>query len=362
MFGNVFTLDYEIHGNGEGSPYELMVEPTDRLLDLFDRFGAKLTIMADIGEILKFKEYLEQTGEDRFAYNKIIKQLIRAITTGHDVQLHIHPSYFKSHYQGNRWSQNWSEYSLADLDYQRMETIIGTCKSFLEETLRPVKSDYECTVFRSGNWSMYPSYNIVNALINNDINVDTSVFKYGRRHGRVNFDYKDAYSDLIPWPVDQNNICKKDPDGKLLEVPIYCESKSIWAFLGLLRIFRILQANKHKHPKTESGDSYSDLPQSNFSKFSKVKALFTQKHALKMDFNQCSGRNLIKMLKRVDDKYGHLETNLPVVLIGHSKLFTKFNAISLQPFLEFVAKNSKKYSFATFSEFDLEELRTVNRT
>ena len=44
----IFTLDYEIHGNGEGCPYELMVEPTARLLRLFDAYGAKLTIMADI--------------------------------------------------------------------------------------------------------------------------------------------------------------------------------------------------------------------------------------------------------------------------------------------------------------------------
>ena len=57
MLQVIFTLDYEIHGNGEGCPRELMVEPTRRMLELFDQFGAKLTIMADIGEILKFKQY-----------------------------------------------------------------------------------------------------------------------------------------------------------------------------------------------------------------------------------------------------------------------------------------------------------------
>ena len=57
MLNVIFTLDYEIHGNGEGCPSELMVEPTRRMMDLFDRYGAKLTIMADVAEILKFKEY-----------------------------------------------------------------------------------------------------------------------------------------------------------------------------------------------------------------------------------------------------------------------------------------------------------------
>ena len=52
MLKPIFTLDYEIHGNGDGCPYALMVEPTDRLLRLFEGFGAKLTIMADVAEIL----------------------------------------------------------------------------------------------------------------------------------------------------------------------------------------------------------------------------------------------------------------------------------------------------------------------
>jgi hypothetical protein len=32
----IFTLDYEIHGNGDGSPYQLMVEPTYRLMSLME--------------------------------------------------------------------------------------------------------------------------------------------------------------------------------------------------------------------------------------------------------------------------------------------------------------------------------------
>ena len=71
MFKVLFTSDYEIHGSGMGSPKELVVDPTTRMLDQFDRYGAKLTIMADTGEISKFKEYRERTGDDRFAWEGI---------------------------------------------------------------------------------------------------------------------------------------------------------------------------------------------------------------------------------------------------------------------------------------------------
>src|SRR6187402_3614273 len=103
MLKAVFTLDYEIHGNGDGCPRELIVEPTRRMLDQFDRFGAKLTIMADVAEILKFKEYKERFGRDDYHYDAIADQLKDAIQRGHDVQLHLHASYSNAWHENGRW-------------------------------------------------------------------------------------------------------------------------------------------------------------------------------------------------------------------------------------------------------------------
>jgi hypothetical protein len=46
-----------------------------------------------------------------------------------------------------------------------------------------------------------------------------------------------------------------------------------------------------------------------------------------------------------------------MVLIGHSKLFTRFNERSLKPFLRFVAERSDRFRFGTFGELDLTALR-----
>ena len=95
-FKVIITIDYEIHGNGDGCPNELMVKPIDRVIRLFDEFGAKVTIMADVAEILKFKEYKTLYSVDKYSYEKIIEQLKQSISSGHDVQLHIHSGYFNS--------------------------------------------------------------------------------------------------------------------------------------------------------------------------------------------------------------------------------------------------------------------------
>src|SRR5688572_14585649 len=167
MFKVLFTSDYEIHGSGMGSPAELIVEPTTRMLDQLDRYGGKLTIMADTGEILKFKEYAETTGDDRFSYGAIVKQMRRAVSTGHDVQLHVHSSYFNARWNEEKkaWTQHWPEYDLASLPYERVRAMIREGKKLLEDACRPAKKDYECFAFRAANWSMHPSANIVRALV-----------------------------------------------------------------------------------------------------------------------------------------------------------------------------------------------------
>src|SRR5438876_1212059 len=189
----IFTLDYENNGNGEGSSYDLMVEPTDRLLALFDQYGARLTIMADIGEILKFKEF-------------------------------------------------------AGLKADRMDEMVKLGKDFLESIIRPVRNDYRCNVFRAANWSVSPSRDVVRSLVRNGIRIDTSVFKYGRRDGLVSFDYKEAASEMVPWRADENAIWRQDPTGQLWEVPIYAENRRLGAFLSMNRMYRFAAGRFHRIP------------------------------------------------------------------------------------------------------------------
>ena len=143
---------------------------------------------------------------------------------------------------GNRIG--WS-YNFAGLPVERIDWMVRTGKRYLEDLLKPVDPDYECTAFRAANWSVSPSRNVVRALVNNGICFDTSVFKHGRREGIVSFDYSNAHSDLIPWPVDEEDICRRNDGGKLVEVPIYCERRWIGAFLSLGRLHRARMTGTH---------------------------------------------------------------------------------------------------------------------
>jgi hypothetical protein len=347
MLRIIFTLDYEIHGNGDGSPLSLMVEPTDRLLNLFDEYGAKLTIMADVAEILKFKEYKEKVGRDDYHYDAIVHQLCTALSRGHDVQLHLHSSYFKAHHDQGRWCQEWSEYDFAGLPYDRMVWMVRTGKEFLENLLRPVSPAYNCMAFRAANWSVSPSRNVVNALLENNIIIDTSVFKGGRRQGIVTFDYSGAHHHLRPWPAGPDDICRSAPGSRLWEFPIYTEQRHIGAFLSINRFYRALLGRSHRVSMPDSpGQDNRPAAMGAAPKL----PWFLRKNAWKADFNQCSGHQLINALLRAEKITSAAEI-VPFVLIGHPKLFNSWNETTLRSFLAFASKENTRYDFGTFAFF-----------
>jgi hypothetical protein len=339
-----------------------MVEPTKRMLALFDKYGAKLTIMADVAEILKYKEYYDNTSSDKFFYKEIVEQLKRAVSAGHDVQLHIHSSYYRAEFKNNRWQNNWAEYNLAGLDFERQNELINEGKKFLEKILKPVNDNYSCFVFRAANWSMLPSKNITKALIANDIKIDTSVFKYGSRNGMINFDYTSAFSETIAYPYDENDVRNRNDSGEIIEFPIYCENRKLTDFISLNRFYRVMQSKIHNFSDAEP---FNKSTARGFHDESKRKNSILKKimkmYPLKADFNQCTGRQLINQLKRVEQKYSHLKIDIPFVTIGHSKLFNKINDISLRSFLKYVQDNPDRYKFATFNDFDLSSYRAIEK-
>ena len=56
MIKLIFTLDYEIFGNGEGSLKELVYEPTQNLINLFNEYNYNFVNFVEAAELIKIKE------------------------------------------------------------------------------------------------------------------------------------------------------------------------------------------------------------------------------------------------------------------------------------------------------------------
>ena len=333
-----FTLDYEIHGYGDGNPINLMVEPTYRLMDMLEQYNQRLTIMADVAEILCFHRYWQQTGRDDFHVQEIEQQLCDAIRRGHDVQLHIHSSYFKAEWNGDHFDQCIEEYNMAALSYERITEMVSQSVKYLEDLLQPIQSDYKVWLFRAANWSMMPTPILYKVLTEYGITHDTSVYKGGCQGGNVCYDYRNAYDNLLSYPASAKDINHYDTNGELIEMPIYTEMRPFWDFISPIRIFRMVRAKFHKHKHQSQPQSVT--ADKNDNRKLSLRSFFV-KSPLKMDFNQVNGRGLIRMMKNImrrakQERIDHLD----IVLIGHSKTFVPYNEKTLRPFLEWIKHNS----------------------
>ena len=88
----LFTLDYELYGNGSGDVFKHIIEPTDKILGIVEKYNAKLTIFFEVIEYWKLKEEWEsgnRMGYDRNPIEAMERQLKRAFEYGHDIQLHL---------------------------------------------------------------------------------------------------------------------------------------------------------------------------------------------------------------------------------------------------------------------------------
>jgi hypothetical protein len=132
----------------------------------------------------------------------------------------------------------------------------------------------------------------------------------------------------------------------------------LWSFFSFIRVYRAyLSRGHHFKEAIDHHIKKGNINPVKKSKISKVYSKLTSKSAMKADFNQCTGFQLIRQLKKVERKYSQLKMDIPFVTIGHSKLFSLFNQRSLKPFLKYVSQNPDKYGFAIFQDFDLEQYK-----
>ena len=111
----ILTLDYELPQNRYPDVRCYMLEPTLALLEACKAWGAPLTIMVEMGELWAWEKpenegFRRSIGYD--AASAVRDQLVSAVKSGHDVQLHLHPQWLKARWKDGTWQLDYSKYRL----------------------------------------------------------------------------------------------------------------------------------------------------------------------------------------------------------------------------------------------------------
>jgi hypothetical protein len=296
MIECMFTLDYEIYGDGTGALTDLVYEPTERLKNIFRKWNAPFVNFVEVAEL----EQIEASGTDS-AIDVVKRQIRELYRDGFEIGLHLHPQWCNARFQG-RWFLDYSEYNLCTLPRTRIAKIIKRSLDYLKYLVD--QSHFTPLSFRAGNWLFQPTSTAASLMAENGIRIDSSVFKGGMQHNH-SLDYRPALKNGYFWPFDCD-VNQPNPSGAWIEVPIYTEMVPFWKMVTSKRV--------------GSGNGFGVSRQSTTKKLNRILDFVRFRYPLKLDFTRMTLNELTSMMIRIirEDRTQPGQYR-PIVAIGHTK-------------------------------------------
>jgi hypothetical protein len=315
MIECVFTLDYEVYGDGQGALGELVYEPAERLRALFLRHGVRFVNFVEVAEFHR----IDQVGSDP-AIDSVKRQIRELHAGGFEIGLHLHPQWCNAVYGQGRWVLDSTEYNLCTLSRPRIAHIVDEALRYLrslldEPTFTPIS-------FRAGNWLFQPTQPAAGVLAERGLRVDSSVFKGGRQR-RVGLDYRRSLKNGEYWTFAAD-VNEPDPHGALIEMPIHVGMVPFWKMLTTKRVAL----------HNRMGDAAARS-----SRLGRLGDFMRFRYPLKLDFCRMTLDELTSMIERIicTDRKAP-ESLMPVVAIGHTKDLVDVGTVD--SFLSYLAANS----------------------
>ncbi|MNK02207.1 hypothetical protein D3C87_200270 [compost metagenome] len=322
----ILTFDYELFfGTATGSVQKCMIEPTGRLLEIAAKHRVPLVFFVDVGFLIKLDEYKEQFPDLNTDFDQIKSQLKRMQELNCEVQLHIHPHWEKSYYDGQKWVVNTDGcYKLSDFPDDEAEAIVRKYHRFLSNL-----TSKKITAYRAGGWCIQPFSQVEKVFNELEISMDSTVFPGGKFESEhYHFDFTAVAPFANPYRF-QSDVTKAEPEGYFLEVPI-----ASWEFSPLFywKLYALGRLNPADHKMIGDG-SFLAQP-------GRKKSVLLNKTWNHVSSDGYYASQLKKQAKYYQSK--HVST---FVVIGHPKGMTNFSLKALELF---VAQTKKEYEFVNY--------------
>lgn len=214
MLNILLTYDYELFFNKSFAFEEdVLINPTYEIAKALSKEGVPATFFVDTPSVIVYRNH----GKDEFPL-MVKEQVNYLLNTNHDIQLHIHPIWFKTEYNNGEWKFNNDYYSLKS--FKDISSIIKESKACLDE-MAGGNPHYHCCAFRAGGFCFSPVKEITESLLALGIRIDSSVCKGLMMDTFAQqFDYK-CTPIAENWFFDSSNMLREtDKHDKMFEIPI----------------------------------------------------------------------------------------------------------------------------------------------
>ena len=324
------TLDYELFfGDTSGSVENCIIKPTEALLKIVEPYKVKLVCFVDVGYLVKLEEHKEKFPKLQDDYDKVTKQIKYLSKNGHGIELHIHPHWEDSFYNGKEWKFDTSRYKLADFSADEIMRIVTE----YTQTLTRI-SGKAPKAYRAGGWSAQPFKEIGKALLANAISIDSTVYPGGYYESSAQYyDFRKVKQYNTGYRFSEDLTLEK-PKGPFEEIPISSYEVSplfFWKFAY------------HKLRKQEKHRAFGDGQAIAKTKNDTIKLLLkTSNSVVSID-----GYKTTYLQKAYNEYNKNTNGQGNFVIIGHPKAITLY---SLKKLDEFIMKSFKSNKYKTFKD------------
>ncbi|NDP22086.1 MAG: hypothetical protein GZ091_13540 [Paludibacter sp.] len=335
------TFDHELPlGRLKTSYDSSLFKPSERVLDLADALGVKVTFFSDILCAERFKEW----DYDNF-YVPYKNQLQNALKRGHDIQLHIHPHWLSSKFEDNQFVPS-TDFALSDFEKDvQFGGISGIVKKSIENLnliCKVVNPDYKCIANRAGGFNLSPSSNkIINALYTEGIRYDSSMAKgYYFKSGISEVDYR-KLPTAANWIIDPDNFSNGLKSNGITEIPVATMPKTPFEVPTRFKLEKLAGRAPVSHGEVIHQENLVD-------NMAKLKMLFSSR-LLTFDNYTLSLDYLLRILKYNVNKYKSADTVM-LSIISHPKSMGDYSFELMEKFVKEVKCRYPNAEFLTFSQ------------
>lgn len=339
----IFTLDYELYGNGSGNVFTHIIEPTNKILEIADKYNAKITFFFEVVEYWKLKEEWGKGNYMGYTENPIIameEQLKHAYSNGHDIQLHIHPQWVDAKWDKGKWTVNNKQWRLGEYEGVGEDSLLSIIKRGKETIESIIGNSYKCQAIRAGGYNAQPSDKIIAAMKECGLKADSSLVPGAKESGSLSrYNYTHIPNNLGFWYCQNDFENQTNDKTGLLELPIVAfPIIRLQKYLSKDRIKSLLQNRKSAQEAFEAKTNTNAKSNGLLSKFK----YFFEKESQTWDFCLFSKGMHRKFLQQISKQK---DRNV-FVLVGHPKSFVSGNGF------EYVLdKTKKEYRFINISTF-----------
>ena len=306
------TFDYELFfGANTGTIQNCLINPTNRLIDLAKKKNAKFVFFIDAGYLFKLNQFSNYDKADS-DLNLITEQLRLLVREGHEIGLHIHPHWEDCSFDGKKWIIKTERYKLSDFKPDQVEEIVDKyCKSLEDIIGKKISS------FRAGGWCIQPFAGIKNALLKNNLLIDSTVYKNGYHQFTAHaYDFRKA-PDLSEWKFSDNE-CVIDEKGAFLELAITPDRIPPQFYYSLYFKMRV--------------DPGSYKPEGDGEWLKDKKRIYRQFHSSTAHFACCDGYFASRLIGILDKQIDKGQNRM--VVLGHPKSLAKCSYAYLEKFID----------------------------